>query len=141
MKILVVDDEPAIREVISAVLRHRQMEIVTAASGDEAVARFLEGGVDMMILDQRMPGMSGAELHGILSQEFASETHGGGVTPGGLPPVLIVTGAPDDEVLGSAEWGEAFVGVLPKPFDVEVLVQTVEQAVRRHRSPAVPSAC
>ena len=100
MKVLVVDDEPDVRKIISEALRRSGFETVAAGDADEAVAHFLAGGVDMITLDHRMPGISGAELHGLVSREF----------------------------------GEGVVGVLPKPFKLDQLVEIVKDTTGRHGS-------
>jgi len=125
MKVLVIDDEPVIRTLMRDVLSQRGIEVVTAGDADEAVARFLEGGVEMIILDHRMPGTSGAELHRLLSEEFGSGGRTGAGARRKLPPVLIVTGSPQDREVIIAAFGESVVGVLPKPFVAEDLVKIV----------------
>ena len=131
MKVLVVDDEPAVREVIARALRSVGNEVVTAAGADEAVARFMEGGVDVITLDQRMPGVQGSELHKLLSEEFGAGRRVTEFTPRRLPPVLIITAVPGDRKVILATFGESVVGVLPKPFDVDRLLQTVAEAATR----------
>lgn len=138
MKILVIDDEPVIRALISDVLSRRGFEVVTAGDADEAVARFLEGGVKMMILDHVMPGTSGAELHRLLSEEFGSGGRAGTCARKRLPPVLIVTGAPQDREVIIAAFGESVVGVLPKPLMVEELVKIVVDTLGQRPSRGHP---
>lgn len=62
-RILVVDDEPRAVELLARTLRH-DGEVVTAESADEAWGHFVEGPFDLVISDQRMPGMSGVDLFG-----------------------------------------------------------------------------
>jgi len=138
MKVLVIDDEPVIRTLMRDVLSQRGIEVVTAGDADEAVARFLEGGVNMMILDHRMPGASGVELHRLLSEEFGSGGRAGALTRKKLPPVLIVTGSPQDREVIVAAFGESVVGVLPKPFVVEELVKIVVDTLGRRPSGGRP---
>jgi len=59
--ILIVDDEPAILQLLSILLRERY-EILTAQHGGEAVALLETRTVDLVLSDQKMPGMSGVEL-------------------------------------------------------------------------------
>jgi DNA-binding response OmpR family regulator len=58
-KILVVDDDPDIREAIQAVLEHYSYEVITAHDGEEGLARLKDEKPDLMILDLLMPRMDG----------------------------------------------------------------------------------
>ena len=58
-KVLVVDDEPSIVELLYRFLTRRGCEVTTAGGGEEALARLREGPQDMMLLDLRMPGLDG----------------------------------------------------------------------------------
>ena len=61
--ILVVDDEDEVREILAETLADFGYAVLTASSGEEALALLArEGGVAMLITDVRMPGMSGLEL-------------------------------------------------------------------------------
>ena len=134
MKVLVVDDQPDVRGLISEALRRRGFEVVAAGNADEAIQLFLKGGVEMIILDHCMPGMSGAELHELLSREFGTGERTTGDVPKKLPPILIVTATPDAEEVIRAGFGEGVVGVLPKPCRIDRLLAAVESTVGRHGS-------
>ncbi|MFH1487098.1 MAG: response regulator [Chloroflexota bacterium] len=58
-KILIVDDDPDIREAISAVLESQSYEVVQAANGEEGLAKIKDERPDLMILDLLMPKMDG----------------------------------------------------------------------------------
>ena len=58
-KILIVDDDPDIREAISAVLEHYSYEVITASDGEEGLAKLKDERPDLMILDLLMPKMDG----------------------------------------------------------------------------------
>jgi len=60
--LLLVDDEPAILSSLKRLLRRENYRILSATSGDEALALLAEHAVGVIITDQRMPGMSGTEL-------------------------------------------------------------------------------
>jgi two-component system NtrC family response regulator len=62
LRILVVDDEVAQRELVGGFLRKKGHEVTLAASGDEAMARVRATQVDLILSDCKMPGMSGPEL-------------------------------------------------------------------------------
>ncbi len=61
-RILVVDDEPAQRELVGGFLRKQGFDVVEAAGGREAVARFKQEPFDLVLTDQRMPDLSGLDV-------------------------------------------------------------------------------
>ena len=61
-RILVVDDEPAQRELVSGFLRKHGFDVVEAGGGREGVARFKHEPFDLVLTDQRMPDLSGLEV-------------------------------------------------------------------------------
>jgi len=93
-RILVVDDEPVIRETMAEVLNTEGREIVTAASGEEALALLQNESFDLMLLDLIMPGLGGLQVmekaraiapdtvvimltaHGTLSSAIQAMRHG-----------------------------------------------------------------
>jgi CheY-like chemotaxis protein len=131
VKVLIVEDEPGMSALMERVLRRAGYEVAVAGNADAAVAEFLKGGVDMMTLDHRMPGMTGTDLHCILSQEFGAGKRTTGPVARKLPPILIVTGTPEDEHVVRAEFGEGIVGVLAKPFEIDALVRIVGETIGR----------
>src|SRR5689334_1357907 len=60
-KVLVVDDEPANLRMLERLLR-KEYQVLSAASGEEALEILSHESVDLIITDQRMPGMSGTDL-------------------------------------------------------------------------------
>jgi len=62
MKILIVDDEPNIRESMKRLFALEGIDSVTASDGLEAMALLKEQGFDALVLDLKMPGMGGQEL-------------------------------------------------------------------------------
>jgi len=62
VKILVVDDEPAQRELVSGFLARHGFEVLSAGDGREALERFRAEPVDLILTDQKMPGFSGLQL-------------------------------------------------------------------------------
>ncbi len=61
-RILIVDDEPAMRATLDEILSGEGFEVMTAAGGEAALATLRQEPVDLMLLDLRMPGMSGLEV-------------------------------------------------------------------------------
>jgi len=90
MKVLVVDDDPFIRDVLVAVLEGADYAVVTAESGMSALDAFkADGGISLVISDMHMPEMSGVEL----MREIRAA--------GSTVPVIILTG--DDLPAGDRE--------------------------------------
>ena len=79
-KILVVDDEAPIRITLRELLRRHGYEVTLAASGQEAIACIDREGFDLLLLDLKLPGISGLEV--------ATYAQGRGSTA----PVIILTG-------------------------------------------------
>ena len=67
--ILVVDDEPTLRETLAEALDADGFSVVTAADGREALARFREQRPDLVVLDLMLPELSGIEVCRIIRQE------------------------------------------------------------------------
>lgn len=114
-RILVVDDEPVVRELECAVLATAGHDAVGVSSGEEAVLLLGGDGFDLVMTDVTMPGLDGFGLLG-----HVLEHHPG-------LPVLLVTGAVDlTRALASAQ-GAA--GVLYKPFTHAELHDAVTRAL------------
>ena len=111
-KLLVVDDDAAVRRFMRRALQRAEYEVIEAADGDEAVELTAEKRPDLVLLDMHMPGLGGiAALSGILD-----------VDPG--MPVIMVTGDGDMERAKLAvERGAR--GHMTKPFDLQSLRTSV----------------
>jgi EAL domain-containing protein (putative c-di-GMP-specific phosphodiesterase class I) len=117
--ILVVDDDVAVLGLLERALK-ASFDVVTCASGAEAVALVPQGGFAAVISDIKMPGMTGLALLRAVREHDADL------------PVLLVTGQPSWE--GAAEAIEYGVfRYLPKPFDLNQLRETVMQATQLYR--------
>jgi signal transduction histidine kinase/ActR/RegA family two-component response regulator len=124
LKILVVDDEPAVRELLCDMLASRGHAARAAASGPEALRLFREGDFDAVFTDIGMPGMSGWELaHAV--RELDAQL-----------PLAVITGW--GEAVGSAEQKAARVDwVVTKPFTAARIAElAAEIAAKRRREPA-----
>jgi CheY-like chemotaxis protein len=111
-KILVVDDEPEVRLVLTEFLESRGFEVAAAASGAQALAMVDEVKPHVVLLDVTMPEMDGSETLKRLAA----------LKPG--LPIIMVTANADVAVtsellaLGAADY-------IPKPFDLDYLGQAV----------------
>ena len=112
--VLVVEDEPAIREVVADLLEDEGYAVRQAADGLEAIDELEVDGVDLVLSDVRMPRLDGPALARRLRR------HGYAV-----PVVLMSAVGVEVDLPG--------VGFLPKPFDRDHLLHAIGSALRSHR--------
>lgn len=115
-KILVVDDEDALRTVLSAELSGEGYDVGTAADGVEAVAMLQKARYQLVLLDIRMPNMNGFEVLKVIKDKH----------PG--TKVIMLTGFADlKNAIESKKLGaEDFVS---KPYDLVDLLTTIERVM------------
>lgn len=116
-RILVIDDDVAVREVLADILRAGAHEVVAAGTGSEGIALFEAGAFDVVFTDLGMPGMSGWEVaRGIKTMR-----------PG--TPVGLITGW--GASLDEAELADHGVDlIIPKPFRFDRVLELVDEAIR-----------
>ena len=115
-RILVVDDEPSLRTVLSANLRREGYEPAQAASAEEAIEHMARDAFQVLITDLRMPGMDGMEL-----LEYVSKAHP-------LVPVIMITAHGTVDTAVEAMKKGAF-DYITKPFEQAELKIVVQKAV------------
>jgi two-component system, NtrC family, nitrogen regulation response regulator NtrX len=115
-KILIVDDEAAIRRSIRDILEFEKYEVVEASNGMEALVKVKQKAFDVIILDIKMPQMDGMEALGRL-QVIAPDV-----------PVIMISGHGDIDTALEAVRKGAF-DYLGKPFDARRLLITVRNAL------------
>lgn len=120
-RILVVDDEPNMRKVLSTQLKRAGFEVASAEDGKEAQQVLQRGGIDLLMTDIRMPRMDGLELLAWARQEMPDV------------PVVVITahGTVDTAVQAMKDGAFDFVS---KPFDAGQLVRTVRKALDQAQS-------
>ncbi len=120
-KILVVDDEPTLSEVISYNLRQAGYVTVTAADADEALRIFKEEKPDLILLDVMLPQGSGFDVCRLIRQQ------------GSTVPIIMLTAriAESDRVLGFELGADDYI---LKPFATRELVARVKALLRRSRT-------
>jgi signal transduction histidine kinase/CheY-like chemotaxis protein len=112
--VLLVEDEDGVRRVASRILSRHGFRVVEARDGAEALTRFGERPVDLVVTDVVMPGMSGRELAARLQRD--------------RPRLLVVfmSGYSDHQAID----GDDAI-VLPKPFSEDALLGSVREALAR----------
>jgi PAS domain S-box-containing protein len=113
VRVLAVEDEPEVLDLVRAMLAHAGHTVFTAASGREALALFERETVDLVITDLGMPGMTGLVLAGELKQRRPV-------------PVLLLTGWADDLSPSSAPHVDV---ILAKPFTRDGLFEAMARCV------------
>jgi two-component system, NtrC family, response regulator PilR len=122
MRILIVDDEEVLRDVLEVVLRREGFEVVLASSGEEAL-NILDSDdveVDLVILDIMLPGISGIDT--LRAIRIANPT---------LPVIIITAFSSIDGAIEAMKHG-AF-HYIPKPFKNEEVILTVNKALEQRR--------
>ena len=121
MRILIVDDEEVLREVLDAVLRREGFDVVMAASGEEALSVLDEDDrIDLVILDIMLPGISGIDT--LRAVRIANPD---------LPVIVITAFSSIDGAIEAMKHG-AF-HYIPKPFKNEEVILTVNKALEQRR--------
>jgi two-component system OmpR family response regulator len=124
-RLLVVDDEPDIRELLSASLRYAGFEVITASSGRDAVQIAGKMRPDLIVLDVMLPDLDG---FAVTDRLHAS---------GRRIPVLFLTArdANEDKIVGLGS-GDDYV---TKPFSLEELLARIRAVLRRTRGDTTPA--
>jgi DNA-binding response OmpR family regulator len=116
-KILVVDDEPNIREVVSLYLRRDGHSVISAADGEEALRLYRQSQPDLVVLDLMLPKVSGLE---VCRRIQADER---------VPVVMLTArGEEEDRIVGLGIGADDYV---VKPFSPRELAARVEAVLRR----------
>ncbi len=123
--ILVVDDEPIVREVVERYLRQDGFQVAVAANGPEALRRFASARPDLVLLDLMLPGMDGLEV----CRRIRIESN---------VPVVMLTAKRDetDTIIGLGVGADDYIA---KPFSPRELVARVKAVLRRASTPLPPS--
>ncbi|HWF56242.1 MAG TPA: response regulator transcription factor [Solirubrobacteraceae bacterium] len=121
VRVLVVDDEPNIVDVISMALRHHDFAVETAATGHDALELTRRHPAHVMVLDVMLPDMEGFEVANRLKSEHADI------------PILFLSArdSTEDRVHGLTTGGDDYV---TKPFSLEELIARLRNILRRTRT-------
>lgn len=118
-KILIVDDDPHIRELVRIFLRREEFEVIEAADGMEALSRFDSVKVDLAVIDIMMPNMDGWELCQELKTAFD------------IPILMLTAKGETTQKLKGFQFGTD--DYLVKPFEPLEMVARVKALLKRYR--------
>jgi DNA-binding response OmpR family regulator len=121
-RILVVDDEQAIRELVGSYLRSEGFDVVEAVDGEDALAQVAERAPELIVLDLRLPGISGLDVLREIRRTSAVY-------------VIVLTARADetDKLIGLELGADDYI---TKPFSPRELVARVRAVLRRGRQDA-----
>jgi two-component system OmpR family response regulator len=124
-RLLVVDDEPNILELLSASLRFAGFDVATATNGNDALRVAASYHPDLVVLDVMMPGLDGFEVVRRLRKEEQRM------------PVLFLTAkdATEDKIAGLTLGGDDYI---TKPFSLEEVIARIRAVLRRLANVATP---
>ena len=118
IRVLVVEDEEAIREGLIDVLVFHGYDVDSAATGPEGLDKALTGRFDLILLDIMLPGIDGYEICDRIRAEDRYQ-----------PIIMLTAKSSDDEIIHGLKLGAD--DYVPKPFSVQQLVLRVEAVLRR----------
>ena len=120
-KILLVDDDPNIRQLVNLYLVKEGFEVEMAERGDEALKKVLSSPPNLMLLDVMLPGMDGWQ---VLRETRKSSN----------VPIIMLTAKDEtfDKVLGLELGADDYIA---KPFDMKELVARIKAVIRRYQNP------
>ena len=123
-KIMVVDDDPNIRELVRLYLEKEGFEVTCAERGDEAVKVFRASPPNLMLLDVMLPGMDGWQV----CREVRKISN---------IPIIMLTAKDEtfDKVLGLELGADDYI---VKPFDMKELVARIKAVIRRFQAADAP---
>ena len=126
-KILVVDDEPNIRDLLSASLRFAGYQVATASNGNDAITEIVDGQPDIVLLDVMLPDISGFGVTKKI-RSMGVET-----------PILFLTARDEtqDKVAGLTVGGDDYV---TKPFSLDEIMARISAILRRTKGGSADSA-
>ena len=119
-RVLIVDDEEYLRHLIKGLLEPEGCQVYAASNGEDGLTCVSLQGIDLILLDLKMPGMNGPTFLFELRKTHKNL------------PVIIVTGFPDSDLMAEAleATGDGPIMLLPKPFSPKQLIGSVHMALK-----------
>ena len=127
-KVLVVDDSLSVRKVVQRALESKRIEVLSAASGTEAIEQIAREAPDLVVCDVIMPDMDGYQICDFVKKHPAL----------GSTPVLLISGIVNSTVLERAAKVRSD-DVMRKPFAADELLHRIEGFLPAQARAAVPS--
>jgi len=112
-EILIIDDQPGIRMLLTDVLKNEGYKVTTAADGKEAVNKLYTHTYQLMIVDYKLPVISGLEILKMLNEDKVEI------------PVIVISGL-TDEIEKELADNPLVKEILAKPFDIYHLLKVVK---------------
>jgi two-component system, OmpR family, alkaline phosphatase synthesis response regulator PhoP len=122
-KLLIVEDEADIRELISFNLEMSGYNVEKARDGEEGLALAKSGNFDLIILDLMLPGMDGLKVCAQLRKDQSTAT---------IPVIMLTARSEDEDIVSGLETGAD--DYITKPFSPRILIARVKAALRRSSS-------
>ncbi|MBI1807031.1 MAG: response regulator [Ignavibacteria bacterium] len=117
LRILVVDDEDDLRNILSDVLEKTGYEIKSASNGEEAINLLKKNRFDLTLLDIQMPNLNGIEVLKYIKQHFPATKS------------IMLTGYADlKHAMEAKEFGA--VDFISKPYQLEEILSTIDRALK-----------
>ena len=113
--ILIVDDEFGIVEALASLLEDEGYRVVTAANGEDGLARLDKEQPNLVLIDLMMPIIDGQEMLRIIRSTPAHES----------TPVIVMSAAPKSAAVLKSERAHEISAFLRKPFDLQTLLDTL----------------
>lgn len=115
-KILVIEDEPEMVEMVKTRLEANNYEVITASDGQQGLDKARKENPDLIILDIMLPGMDGYRVCGLLKADIRHN---------GIPIVMFTVMSQESEKkLGKEMGADAYV---TKPFESQILLEKVRK--------------
>ncbi len=115
-RVLLVDDDPKIRQITKMMLKKVDLEVLEASNGEEGLRILEDDRPDLILLDVMMPGDDGWKICAKIKNNEKTKD---------IPVVMLtVRGSEEDLDKSSASGADAHIS---KPFDMEYLIRTVER--------------
>jgi len=121
VRILVVDDEPAIRALVARIAQRAGFDVEVARDGAEAIEKLDAARFGVVILDLMMPNVDG---YGVIDHVRST---------GGQHPAIILVSAADNAAVRRVD-GEIVHSVIRKPFDIDVLSDLITAAAESRQT-------
>ena len=121
LKVLIVEDEEAIQDLLAQVLEQAGMQVAVVGSAEEALHCLAEIAIDLILLDWKLPGISGPDLIRYLKNDERYKK---------LPFILLTARGEEADIVRGLEVGAD--DYMTKPFSPKELILRIKSVARRH---------